>query len=158
MPTSDFLAAFVDFTPDPTAALADEFERLAVHNGWDRTDDEYRENRGRFYASEFDEHWGTDATKLQNWQALCAEVKIEPVPQTITKCRKALQKVHFNLVDLVDSRRTGVEARRFPSVEALRKYTKKNKLFPKQAAKDDGFLKALLRHIFQQTRNSKRPT
>ncbi len=88
MSSSSFLAAFVDFTQDPTAALTDEFERLAIHKGWDPKHKKYHQNRSRFYASEFDHHYGSDATKLENWQSLCIEVEIEPAPPSIAKCKK----------------------------------------------------------------------
>jgi hypothetical protein len=54
-------------------------------------------------------------------------------------------KVWVNIVDLVDCRRTGEEARRFESRAELRAYTRrKSKMFPKEEAKRNGFLAALL--------------
>ena len=35
----------------------------------------------------FDEHYGSDATKLESWQALCADCDIEP-GTSITQCKK----------------------------------------------------------------------
>lgn len=57
--------------------------------------------------------------------------------------------MHVNIFDLIDSRRTGATVQRFPNQAALKKYTRETqKIFPKQAAKADGFLKELLRKIF----------
>ncbi|KAJ5154412.1 uncharacterized protein N7500_009851 [Penicillium coprophilum] len=131
-----------------TSAI-DEFHLLAREMNWKRGSRKYRSGLSKFLESEFAIHFGTDATKLENWQALCLELKIQDPIQSITKCRKALAKVHVNLVDLIDSRRTGKQVKHFASQKALRKYTiETGKIFPKSAAKKDGFLKALLREIF----------
>lgn len=62
---------------------------------------------------------------------------------------KALKKSHVNIVDLIDCRRTGTPVQTFPTFAALRNYTvNTGKVFPKKAAKQDGFIKALLREIF----------
>lgn len=64
---------------------------------------------------------------------------------------QVLKSVNVNLVDLINRRETG-EPRilpKFPNRQALRKYTLGNgKVFPKRAAKQDGFIKVLLREIF----------
>jgi hypothetical protein len=54
---------------------------------------------------------------------------------------------YVNLVDLVDTLRTGTPVERFPSEIALSEYTiKTGKYFPAEAAYG-GFLKCLLRNI-----------
>ncbi len=60
-----------------------------------------------------------------------------------------MKTFHVNIVDLIDCRRAGTAVHRFSSYRALRTYTQEtNKVFPKAAAKRDGFLKVLLREIF----------
>ena len=135
---------------------------------WSQGSKKYKGERAKFLVSQFDAHFGTDATKLENWQALCVELGIRSPIESITQCRKvipkifhhfsryyktncekALSKVHVNLVDLVDSRRTGKKVKRFSSPGELQNYTANTRrIFPKDAAKEDGFLKALLRTIF----------
>lgn len=62
---------------------------------------------------------------------------------------KALKKTHVNIVDLIDCRRAGTAVRRFPTYGALRAYTvETGKVFPREAAKEEGFVKVLLREIF----------
>ena len=62
---------------------------------------------------------------------------------------QALSHVAVNLVDLIDSRRTGKRVKLFPSKSALRNYSiQQRKIFPKDKAKADGFLSALLIEIF----------
>ncbi|KAJ5372866.1 hypothetical protein N7517_004872 [Penicillium concentricum] len=150
MENSNYFSRFPDFqTARSTSAIA-EFDRLASQRNWSQGSKKYRSERAKFLVSEFDTHFGTDATKLESWQALCVEVKVQSPTESISQCRKkALAKVHVNLVDLVDSRRTGKKVKRFPSHRALTEYTiDTRKIFPKAAAKKDGFLKALLRVIF----------
>ena len=56
--------------------------------------------------------------------------------------------VHVNLLDLIDAKRTGRRVRVFYSAMALAKYTQsRGRWFPKEAAKEDGFVKVLLRRV-----------
>ena len=55
----------------------------------------------------------------------------------------------MNLVDLINSRRTGTKVSTFHNLHALRAYTiEKGKVFPKEQAKQDIVMKVLLREIF----------
>lgn len=55
----------------------------------------------------------------------------------------------MNIYDLVDARASGTEVKLFPSKAALRKYSiDENKIFPRKAAKKDGFLHGVLIHMF----------
>jgi hypothetical protein len=57
--------------------------------------------------------------------------------------------VWVNIVDLIDSRRTGTPVKRHASMKALRSYIKKTKkIYPKEAAKRNEFLKAFLITVF----------
>ena len=59
---------------------------------------------------------------------------------------KAIQKIHVNLVDLVDT--SGQDIELFLSLEDLRDYTIETaKFFPKESAYAGGVLKFLLREI-----------
>ncbi|KAF3396045.1 hypothetical protein F1880_006643 [Penicillium rolfsii] len=116
---------------------------------WKKGSKKYRREWSLFLSSEFNFHYASHATKLENWQALCVELGIRHSIESISKCRKVLSNIHVNLVDLVNSRRTGQKVKHFPNVATLRNYTRDtNKIFPKSAAKEDGFLKALLRVIY----------
>lgn len=72
------------------ASLKDDFNslfnRLAIREGWSKT--QRKKRRREAIAGEVDAIYGTDTTKLEKWQELCCDVKIEPVPDSITKCRK----------------------------------------------------------------------
>ncbi|KAJ5950406.1 uncharacterized protein N7479_008819 [Penicillium vulpinum] len=149
MENSDYFLRFPTFKRAPSVSANVEFARLANQMNWKKDSKVYKQERAKFLVAEFNVHYGADPTKLENWQALCIELDISEPIESITKCRKALAKVHVNLVDLVDARRTGKKVKHFSSATALRTYTRATeKIFPKSAAKADGFLKALLRAIY----------
>ncbi|KAF2102342.1 hypothetical protein NA57DRAFT_73775 [Rhizodiscina lignyota] len=141
-----YFSHFPGFVPDPTTSFNDEFARLAQHQGWERRSNTWRQERGRAIQSEFSTQYGASAEKLAGWQALCNEVGIDPLPQSITQCRKALKGVLVNNVDLVDARRTGQAVHVFDNFRKFRRHTR-GRTFPRGEAKEEGFLKALLRVI-----------
>lgn len=169
METTDYFLRFPNFQRKSTVSLSSEFSLLAQQMRWKKDSKRYKREWSFFLSSEFNIHYGSHATKLENWQALCIELGICHSIESISKCRKvgpsdaqpavllcftkltaqALGNIHVNLVDLVNSRRTGQKVEHFPNVTTLRKYTREtNKIFPRSAAKEDGFLKALLRVIY----------
>ncbi|KMU92519.1 hypothetical protein CIHG_10263 [Coccidioides immitis H538.4] len=144
-----FYSRFPGFQPNPSASAIDEFARLARHMNWNLRSKVYRTEWARFSALEFAKHYGVETSSLEKWQSLCRELDISKPTESITKCKKALASVHVNIFDLIDSRRTGAPITKFTNVRALRRYTKQSgKIFPRGAAKRDGFLSALLREIF----------
>lgn len=57
------------------------------------------------------------------------------------------KNVWVNLVNLIDHRNIGVPVIRFKSHKEFREYTQKGRVFPKEKAKEEGFIKALLRKL-----------
>ncbi|KAF2633688.1 hypothetical protein BU25DRAFT_416862 [Macroventuria anomochaeta] len=127
------------------------FNRLAIKEGWSKT--QRKKRRHEAIAGEIEAIYGADTTKLEKWQELCRDVRIEPVPQSITKCKKALGSVYVNLVNLINHRRNrSVPVILFPNYQAFRTWTlggKKfgDRIFPKKLAKEEGFVKALLKDL-----------
>ncbi|KAF2747037.1 hypothetical protein M011DRAFT_477497 [Sporormia fimetaria CBS 119925] len=145
---SNWWHQFKGFTPDPTSNLRAEFNRLAQHMGWTKA--EKKQYWPDAVDAEYEFHFQQDRSKLEGWQELCREVRIEEIPSSITQCKKALKspEVLVNLVDLVSCRRTGGEPIRFSSKTAFVDFTLGNGyIYPKQKAKEEGFIKALLRKI-----------
>ncbi|KAI9764602.1 MAG: hypothetical protein M1840_008331 [Geoglossum simile] len=134
------------FTPDPTAPLASEFTRLAKSQGWRPNSKRYRKERALCFATEFEAHYGNKSERLEGWQSLCQEVDIDPIPLSITKCKKELKALSINIVDLIDCRRTGqYPVLRHKSKRALRAYSKSTgKIFSLRKVKENGFLTVLL--------------
>lgn len=52
-----------------------------------------------------------------------------------------------NLVNLIDHRNIGVAVIRFRNHKEFKKYTENGRVFPKKKAKEEGFIKALLRKL-----------
>ncbi|KAJ4322814.1 hypothetical protein N0V94_002195 [Neodidymelliopsis sp. IMI 364377] len=138
-------------TAGPNDDFNSMFNRLAVREGLSKS--QRKKRRVEAIAGEIDALYGTDVTKLEKWQELCRDVEIEPIPQSITKCRQALSKVYVNLVNLINHRRSrGVKLIVFANYRSFHAYTTGGKrfgdnIFPKKKAKEEGFIKALLRPL-----------
>jgi hypothetical protein len=59
---------------------------LAISQGWFKKQRKSRQHEA--FAVEFDRHVGTDVTKLEGWQRMCKHCLIEPIPPSITQCKK----------------------------------------------------------------------
>ncbi|KAH8732578.1 hypothetical protein GQ44DRAFT_697831 [Phaeosphaeriaceae sp. PMI808] len=147
-PVSPFWLNFPGFVPDPKARFKAEFARLAGHQGWGKK--RKRKYEVEALSAEATAFYGTCETRLDHWHQLCEDVGIEPVPKSITQCRKALtsRSVYVNLYNLIDHRRNpDVEVKRFESYGAFSKYTKAGRTFPRAIAKQDGVIKVLLKKL-----------
>jgi hypothetical protein len=79
---------FREFDYDETAALIDEFQRLAICRRWATNGKTYRKQRQKCLGQAFEEHFGNGEKNLQGWQSLCEEVNIQGPPASITQCKK----------------------------------------------------------------------
>ncbi|GBF64345.1 hypothetical protein TMEN_7037 [Trichophyton mentagrophytes] len=85
--------------------------------------------------------------KLSNLRLLC-ERYLSETPASIKACKKALRRVHINLLDWIESQRRGDEPHVFRSENQLRHYTRKHKrYFPKKILDDIPIMKVFLRDI-----------
>ncbi|KAF5341222.1 hypothetical protein D9611_005921 [Ephemerocybe angulata] len=139
------------FQYDPQQPATSEFRRLRQYKGWKKKDPREKEAHFKFkqaLTAQFNKNYGTDEESLTSWQALCAAVRIDPIPDTLQEARRAFGKVHVNLVDLTQGYDNGKPVTIFDTVFELSKYTKENDLiFPKDRAKAGGLLRCLLRKI-----------
>ena len=85
-----YFANFRNFAPDPTAGLQVEFARLAIDQGWGRKSKKRKEEWRRACEDEFEKHFGAAFTggRLLAWQNLCGELGVDPIPGSITQCKK----------------------------------------------------------------------
>ena len=83
-----YWSQYPGFVPNPNASVAKEFKRLMAFNGWSPKDPEHAQRKAECFEAEFEHHYGTGTHKLQTWQDLCREVGIEPIPPSITQCKK----------------------------------------------------------------------
>jgi len=91
---STFWASFSpSFTRNPQLGYYDEFNRLASQRGWRIRGRRYRKEWVRCCAEEFSAQYGREE-RLEGYRALCADVGIKHIPNSITQCKK----VRFSLL------------------------------------------------------------
>jgi len=92
---------FRDFDHNPNEPIKEEFRRLAQLKEWIGNDPEkrklYRREWGKCFHSEFQKHYGSDASSLAGWQSLCDEVGLEDIPDSVAGCRSVSWFLHFTL-------------------------------------------------------------
>ncbi|KFY01885.1 hypothetical protein O988_02482 [Pseudogymnoascus sp. VKM F-3808] len=107
-----------------------------------------RKTRAEKAKEEFKRYF-PNAHKLENWQKLCRDLGIVPVPSSITQCKKEIKKIYVNIYQFLHQIRTGEPATRFFSQKELAKYcnggTKRK--FPREYAKERGALAGLLHYL-----------
>ncbi|KIJ51124.1 hypothetical protein M422DRAFT_158523 [Sphaerobolus stellatus SS14] len=151
-PIAEFFAYYPEFVYDRDKDTMTEFERLCRSRQWGRRG---KRKRQALYAlqhaigEQFTVAFGNQDDDYQNWYNLCGTLGINPIPESITQCRKAIKGVYVNIFDVVDAQRQGRKATpMFSNVHLLRAYTFDNEMiFPKRRAKREGLLKYLLREI-----------
>jgi len=143
--------ASLGFSYKPESSAHKNFDRLCNISRWTKNSAERRDARVGFkdaLVQQFNFIYGTDGNNLAAWQNLCSVIGIEPVPGDIKECRKVVWDAHVNIVDLIETKRTGDEVQTFNSLDELAEYTKRTKrFFPKENAYQGGLLKELLREI-----------
>ncbi|KZM27874.1 uncharacterized protein EKO05_0004896 [Ascochyta rabiei] len=144
---SPFWYQYPGFEPDPRASFKDELGRLCKHVGA-KTKGEKKTLQAKALTAEIEYHYGASMSRLDRWQELCEEVGIEKIPTSITQCQKVLKPVFVNLFNLIDHRRNpDLKVLRFQSYGEFSKFTKKGHEFPRSCAKQEGFIRALLKKI-----------
>ncbi|KFX88482.1 hypothetical protein V490_07606 [Pseudogymnoascus sp. VKM F-3557] len=107
-----------------------------------------RKTRAEKAKEEFKRYF-PNAHRLENWQKLCRDLGIVPVPSSITQCKKEIKKIYVNIYQFLHQIRTGEPATRFSSQKELAKYcnggTKRK--FPREYAKERGALAGLLHYL-----------
>jgi hypothetical protein len=83
-----YFAGFDDFDHDPDRPLIEEFRRLAINRQWVEEGKLYRKECQKCFAQEFGLHFNHGQSHLSGWQDLCKDLSIEPVPGSITKCKR----------------------------------------------------------------------
>lgn len=90
-PIALYFAAHPGFVYNPTAAFYAEFDRLIDFLGYSRKGKPFKQERGRFtdaFVSYVNNDYGLGRGNLAHWQQLCQVCSIDPLPNSITQCRK----------------------------------------------------------------------
>ncbi|KDQ18856.1 hypothetical protein BOTBODRAFT_170847 [Botryobasidium botryosum FD-172 SS1] len=147
----DFFAKYPTFPYNPSKPVVPEFFRMSRFLGWKRSDEEQEEAHELFKVAmvmQFNDTYGTNVKRVTSWRKLCEVLGISPIPEGRVACQTAVMDTHVNLVDLVDTPRTGRAVVLFKSEKALSNYTKNTrKFFPRDSAYAGGLLRFLLRRI-----------
>jgi hypothetical protein len=143
-----------------------ELARLAKYEQW--SSKTKRKQQVKALSAEITHHYGTHKNKLDRWQQLCEDVGIDVVPTSIRQCRKVrlgitdmprwenyakymqtVSPVLVNLYNVIDHRRNpDVKVLRFKSYGEFCRYTRAGHTFPKECAKQDGFMNVLLKRMW----------
>ncbi|KAH0828911.1 hypothetical protein J3R83DRAFT_2330 [Lanmaoa asiatica] len=151
-PLEDFFAQFASlgFTYKENRTAHNNFKRLRKVSRWDKDSMQISAIRLGFndaLVQQFNFIYGTDSD-LGAWQNLCEVIDIRPIPDNIEECQRLVWDAHVNIVDLLETARTGQPVRKFANLEELRAYTMRTGRFIyKESAYKGGLLKDLLREI-----------
>lgn len=87
---NNYLDRFPGFQRNPRRPVNEEFASLARFKQWRIDSNVYRREQILFLRAEFDLHLGNveQGRKLVDWQALCHELRVNPIPGSITQCKK----------------------------------------------------------------------
>ncbi|KIK92733.1 hypothetical protein PAXRUDRAFT_791622 [Paxillus rubicundulus Ve08.2h10] len=152
-PLAVFFSEFENFSLDPAAAPTDEFNRLLSTVGNENARvlrDDFREA----LVDEFVAAYGK-SNSLYPWRALCGDIGIDPIPETLGECQIA-RKSFVNIIDLLQARSTRTKVQRFASIKELAEYTATTKrFFPRDKARGN-LLEELLRRILDEAPKKRR--
>ncbi|KAJ5125083.1 uncharacterized protein N7515_008908 [Penicillium bovifimosum] len=138
----------LNVTYDPDLPISHAFGRVSVQRGWKPGSKRWRKAWNACMNSEYNRLIGSRVTSLATWQELCAKVGLRGSFESINKCKKALARVHVNIVDLLECWNSDSTPTIFKSQKALAVYTQgSQKYFKRDVAKQDNVLKVLLRKL-----------
>lgn len=90
---------------------------------------------------------GFATAELMGFQAMCRDVGQQP-GITIDECKTTLRATLVNIVDLIDTHRTGQAVQVWTDFESFREYTTRpDKTIPLEQAKDDDLLRCFLKKL-----------
>ncbi|KAI0723362.1 hypothetical protein C8Q76DRAFT_794312 [Earliella scabrosa] len=149
---AEFFAGYPQFPWNRDASFIEEFYRMCDFFQWDRHSEEKADARERMsvaMAHQFNDTLGTNPDDLATWQDLCRVIRISPVPDQMKACRRAVNRSHVNICDLLDAPFLGKPPQRFPSEYRLAEYTRATgKVFYRDQVANGGLLEYLLRRIY----------
>ncbi|KAF4493747.1 hypothetical protein FAGAP_10126 [Fusarium agapanthi] len=122
-PVDLFFANFKGFESQRDKSFFDEFYRMCDYFGW--SDDEATEPWYNFRIAlieEFNYVFGKDENNLRNWKKMFKIIGLSE-PTSLDEARTIMRPTRVNLVDMLQSTRTGEPVQRFETLEALSRYS-----------------------------------
>lgn len=86
-----FFAHYPTFQYNTTTPVTREFRRMCTFFHWGGNSTQRkdaRESLGTAMVLQFNAFYGTDIHDINSWQNLCQVLEIDPIPDSITACRK----------------------------------------------------------------------
>ncbi|KAF5567792.1 hypothetical protein FPHYL_3077 [Fusarium phyllophilum] len=124
-PVDLFFANFKGFDYQRDKSFFDEFYRMCDHFSW--SDDEATEPWYNFRIAlieEFNYVFGEDEKDLQNWKKMFKIIGLSE-PTSLSEAHTVMRPTRVNLVDMLQSTRTGEKVQHFETLEALSRYSYK---------------------------------
>ena len=93
-----YFARYPDFDFREEAPFLKEFRRLANAKGWQPNSarrNEEREALRDAMVLQFNVMYGKDENDLRAWQAMCDALGVDPIPDSISSCRKVRPSVYL---------------------------------------------------------------
>ncbi|KAF5552719.1 hypothetical protein FNAPI_7025 [Fusarium napiforme] len=160
-PVDLFFANFKGFDHQRTKPFYDEFYRMCDHFGW--SDAEATEPWHNFriaLVQEFTYVFGENERSLLNWQKMFKTIGL-PEPTSLSEAYTVMRPIRVNLIDMLESSRTGEPVQRFEALGDLSHYSyaqdkvfpkppmspKRKRKGPKPETYSSGLLKMMLREI-----------
>ncbi|KAG9505430.1 hypothetical protein J7337_002400 [Fusarium musae] len=160
-PVDLFFANFKGFDHQRTKPFYDEFYRMCDHFGW--SDAEATEPWHNFLIAlvqEFTYVFGENERNLLNWQKMFKTIGL-PEPTSLSEAYTVMRPIRVDLIDMLESSRTGEPVQRFEALGDLSHYSYvQDKIFPKPPVSprrkrkgpkpktySSGLLKMMLREI-----------
>jgi hypothetical protein len=95
-PLTAFFAEYQEFDYNPSASATEEFERLSRLKGWGKRSKRRKHAKAAFRAGlvdQFNTSYGTDVNDIANWHAIMTRLGIDPLPDTVSECKKVCFRV-----------------------------------------------------------------
>ncbi|KAG4260543.1 hypothetical protein FPRO03_02366 [Fusarium proliferatum] len=122
-PVDLYFANFKGFDHQRQRPFFDEFYRMCDHFGW--SDDEATEPWYNFriaLVQEFNYVFGEDEENLQNWKKMFKIIGLSE-PTSLSEAHTVMRPTRVNLVDMLQSSRTGEPVQRFETLRGLSVYS-----------------------------------
>lgn len=72
-----------------SAQAIKEYKDVSVHTLYSqKPDTEHSQARIAYVVDHFNENYGTNYKDLSAWKQLCADLGIDPIPESIKQCKK----------------------------------------------------------------------
>ncbi|KAJ3509035.1 hypothetical protein NMY22_g16427 [Coprinellus aureogranulatus] len=143
-----FFGQYSGFTYNPAKSATSEFRRLRNRlnlQGGGAEDRSFCQAFADTLGNQFNQKYGTEMSDISAWQRLCRRLGVSPIPERVDEAQQVSVLDQASGIETHSGRWRGWQLKTFPTKEALRKYTtKQKKSFPKQCSTAGAILSSLI--------------